>query len=213
MYKKSLKLDRPVYVGMSILELSKELMYDVYYNKLKKQYASNITMLYTDTYSLLLEIKTEDVYKDMASQSYYDTSNYPKDHELYSTKNKMIPGLMKDECGGYPIIEYVGLRPKMYSIHHEKMIVKNKPREYIRKAKGIKKTTVQQELHHKEYLTALFEKKVYRNNMNVLRSRGHQLYGENINKVSLCGYDSKRYILPDGIETLAYGHKDLKIFS
>ena len=89
MFKKSLLLNRPVYVGMCILDLSKHLMYDFYYNTLKKTYGSNCELLYTDTDSLLLQIQTEDVYKDMAEcPDLYDTSNYPKDHPLYSEKNK-----------------------------------------------------------------------------------------------------------------------------
>ena len=79
MHKNSLVLNRPVYVGMSILDLSKHLMYDFYYNQMKAQYGDRCDLLYTDTDSLLLEIKTEDVYKDMAEhQNLYDTSGYPR---------------------------------------------------------------------------------------------------------------------------------------
>ena len=65
MHKSKLVLNRPVYVGMSILDLSKHLMYDFYYNKLKPQYGHHCELLYTDTDSLLLEIQTENFYKDM----------------------------------------------------------------------------------------------------------------------------------------------------
>ena len=75
-HKSRLVLNRPVYVGMSILDISKHLMYDFYYNKLKAQYGESCQLLYTDTDSLLLEIQTEDVYKDMAqNQTLYDTSD------------------------------------------------------------------------------------------------------------------------------------------
>jgi hypothetical protein len=89
MYKDKLYLNRPVYVGMCILDLSKHLMYDFYYNEIKKQYGDNMCLLYTDTDSLLMQIQTDDVYKDIAQHiDLYDTSNYPKDHYLYSTTNK-----------------------------------------------------------------------------------------------------------------------------
>jgi hypothetical protein len=131
MYKSKLYLNRPVYVGMSILDLSKLLMYDFYYNEMKKQYGDNVCLLYTDTDSLLLQIQTDDVYKDIAQHiDLYDTSNYPEDHYLHSTTNKKTIGKMKDECAGKPIIEFVGLRPKMYSILTSD--------DNKRKAKGIK---------------------------------------------------------------------------
>ncbi|MCU7846334.1 MAG: hypothetical protein KZQ93_21065, partial [Candidatus Thiodiazotropha sp. (ex Monitilora ramsayi)] len=93
MHKSRLLLNRPVYVGMSILDLSKHLMYDFYHNRLKTEYGDRCQLLYTDTDSLLLEIQTEDVNKDMAEHAdLYDTSDYPKDHPLYSTVNKKVLG-------------------------------------------------------------------------------------------------------------------------
>ena len=78
MYKDTLKLNRPIYVGMSILDLSKHLMYDFYYNQLKKQYPE-CSLLYTDTDSFILKIETADIYKDIEKNiDFYDTSNYKK---------------------------------------------------------------------------------------------------------------------------------------
>ena len=120
MHKSRLLLNKPVYTGMTILDKSKILMYDFFYNHLKKQYGEKCELLYTDTDSLLLEIKTEDVYKDTEkNKSFYDTSDYPKEHPLHSTVNKKVLGKMKDECAGIPISEYVGLRSKMYSVMTE----------------------------------------------------------------------------------------------
>ena len=97
----------------------------------------------------------------------------------------------------------------MYSVHHDEVIKKEEVLEYTRKAKGTKKNIVQQQLRREQYKEVLFEKRKYGHTMNVLRSRGHRIYGEELNKVSLCGFDSKRYICEDGVTTLAYGHKDL----
>ena len=109
-HKSRLVLNRPVFVGMY-------LMYDFYYNQLRAQYRDRCQLLYTDTDSLLLEVQTEDVFRDMASNAeLYDTSDYPPEHHLHSIANKKALGKMKDECAGRPIAEYVGLRPKMYSI-------------------------------------------------------------------------------------------------
>jgi hypothetical protein len=86
---------------MSILDLSKLLMYDFYFNNMKTKYRDRVTLLYTDTDSLLMHTKTEDIYADMAADpDEYDTSDYPGDHPLHSTRNKKVIGKMKDECAG-----------------------------------------------------------------------------------------------------------------
>lgn len=93
MFKKKLTLNKPIYVGMCILDLSKYFMYDFYYNHLRKEYGDRCTLLNTDTDSLLLKIETEDIYQDMAKNAdFYDTSDYPTTHPLYSTKNKKCWG-------------------------------------------------------------------------------------------------------------------------
>ena len=93
------------------------MMCDVYYTKLKKKYSENCTLLYTDTDSFLVDIKTENVYKNMfETKDEYDCSDYPTDHPLYDETNKKVIGKLKDECAGAPIAEYIGLRPKLYSV-------------------------------------------------------------------------------------------------
>ena len=152
--------------------------------------------------SLLLEIQTEDVYRDMSEhQSLYDTSDYPEDHPLHSKINKKVLGKMKDECAGRVIEEYVGLRPKMYSIFEASGAC-------IKKAKGVKKNVVKKHIRHEQYREALFSKKTFRHGMDVLRSEKHHIYGQHLNKVSLSPFDSKRWIAENGVDTLAYGHKD-----
>ena len=138
MCKSRLLLNKPVYKGMTILDNSKILMYDFFYNKLKKQYGPKCDLLYTDTDSLLLEIETNDVYKDIeTNKNLYDTSDYPKEHQLHSNANKKIFGKMKDECAGTLIAECVCLRPKMYSI------LKADQKKY-QKSKGCKKERCQE---------------------------------------------------------------------
>ena len=201
MNKKRILLNHPAYVGMSILELSKQLMDDFYYNQLKKEYGDLCELLYTDTDSLLLEIHTRDVYAEMVSQAdLYDTSNYPKDQPLRDVKNKKVLGKRIDECAGVFIVEYVGLRPKMYSIEAETTLIK--------KAKGVKKCVVKKQLRNEQYKEAL-SGKTFHHSMNLLRSVGYHIYGVHQNKMSLSPLDTKRYICDDGIHTLAYGHSDI----
>ncbi|GFR75259.1 hypothetical protein ElyMa_002183000 [Elysia marginata] len=201
MHKSRLTLNRPIYVGMSILDLSKYLMYDFYYTQIKVQYGDRADLLYTDTDSLLLEIQMEDVYRDMGRRAdLYDTSDYPKDHPLYNTTNKKVLGKMKDECTGRAIEEYVGLRPKMYSILEA-------GGHNIKKAKGVRKNVVKKHIRHEQYKEALFSKKTFRHGMDVLRSKKHHIYGEHLNKISLSPFDSKRRIAENGVDTHAYGYR------
>ena len=156
-HKSRLALNHPVFVGMSILDLSKHLMYDFYYNQLRGQYEDRCQLLYTDTNSLLLKIQSEDVFRDMASHAeLYDTSDYPPEHPLHSITNKKV-------CAGHPIAEYVDLHPKMYSILEA-------GGGNIKKAKGVKKNVVKKHIRHEHYKEALFEKQTFRHSMDVLRS-------------------------------------------
>jgi len=185
MRKSKLLLNKPVYVGMTILDNSKILMYDFFYNELKKQYGGKCELLYTDTDSLLLEIETEDFYKDMEEKKdLYDTSDYPKEHPLHSNANKKVLGKMKDECAGTPIAEAVCLRPKMYSILRA-------DEKNIKKAKGVKKNVIKKIITHEKYKETLFSAKQQRHGMNILRSEGHEIYGMHVNKISLSPFDSK----------------------
>ena len=178
-HKSCLVPNRPVYVGMSILDLSKHLMYDFYYNQLKVQYGESCQLLYTDTDIILLEIETEGVYKDITQkQGLYDTSYYPQDHPLNSSANKKVPGKLKDECAGRVIAEYFGLRPKMYSILEA-------GGKNTKKGKGVKKNVVKKYIRHEQYKEVLFEKQTYSHGMDLLRSERHRIYVQHLNKVSL----------------------------
>ena len=200
-HKEKVLLNKPIYVGMSVLDLSKHLMYNFYYNNLKKTYCDKIKLLYTDTDSVIIHVQTEDIYQDIAQNlDNYDTSNYQPNHPLFSNTNKKIIGKFKDELGGQLLTEFIGIRPKMYSYVGE---------ESGKRAKGVKKSVLKKTITHNDYRSCLFEKKVYSRDMPGLRSRANTIYGETVHKVALAPLDTKRYILPDGISTLAFGHVDI----
>ena len=114
--KISLTLNKPAYVGMSMLGLSKVLMHEVHYNSIKDKYDSKSKLLFTDNGSLKHEIKTKDFYGDFSrDKKIFDYSNYSTQSKFYDNYNKLVPGKMKDETAGDPIKEFVGLKPKMYS--------------------------------------------------------------------------------------------------
>lgn len=198
--KCKLTLNRPVYTGQAVLDLSKLRMYDFWYNSIKARYGDKAQLCYTDTDSLLYEVETDDVYKDMREDSdEYDFSDYSKDHPNYSLKNKKTPGKFKDECNGRPIAEFVALRPKMYSILEA-------GGANIKKAKGVQRTVVKKDLHHELYKQCLNERIEMRHKQTVIRSQGHQMGVYEQNKTSLSPLDTKKWIAADGITTRAYGH-------
>ena len=203
--KESLKLNKPSYVGMCILDLSKTLMYDFHYNYILKKYnPESIKLLFTDTDSLCYHLKTEDAYKDFfKDKELFDNSDYDPNSQFYFKENKKVIGKMKDECGGIPIIEFCGLRSKMYSY-----IKENSLKECC-KAKGIKKNVVEKEIKHNNYIETLFNKSRNLYKMNIIRSEKHILNTYEVNKIGLSCYDDKRYILDDGITTLAYGNYNI----
>ena len=157
-------------------------------------------MLYADTDSLIVHMETEDVNADMLLDSdLYDTSNYPADHPLHSTANKKVAGKFKDELGGKIMTEFIGLRSKMYSYTGG---------DCPKRAKGVNRSVLKNTITHDDYCQCLFDQQVFIRTMPGLRSHQHDIYGET-RKVALSPLDTKRYILEDGITTLAYGHKDI----
>ena len=108
--KETLTLNRPAYVGMCILDLSKTLMHDFHYNYIKKKYDNRARLLFTDTDSLTYEIEAEDVYKDFWNdKDMFDNSNYPENSPYYCNVNTKINGKFKDEACGVPITEFIVL--------------------------------------------------------------------------------------------------------
>ena len=198
--KETLTLNRPAYVGMCILDLSKTLMYDFHYNYIKEKYGSKAKLLFTDTDSLTYEIEAEDVYQDFwNNKDLFDNSDYPENSLYFDKTNKKVIGKFKDEAAGIPIIEFIGLRSKMYSYIKDNQKVG-------KTAKGIKKNIIKNNIKHEDYKNILLENRQMHHTMKTIRSNNHQLGSYEINKVSLSCFDDKRYISNDGINSFAYGH-------
>ena len=113
MKKTKIKMNKPIYLGLSILDISKTLMYEFQYDYMKPKYGSDVKLCYMDTDSFIMNIKTEDFYKDIANdvEKRFDMSNYEVDRPLPTGKNKKVIGLMKHELGGKIITEFVTVRP------------------------------------------------------------------------------------------------------
>lgn len=202
MLRTNVKLDKPIYVGATILDISKTLMYEFHYNIMKKRYGNRVVLLYQDTDSLIYLIFTDDIYEDFKEmQDLLDTSDYPKDHFLYSEKNKKVVGKMKDEMNGSIISEFVSLQPKVYSYSY----IENGENKENKKAKGVKKSVIK-DLKFETYKDVLFNQKEIYKTQYLICSKSHKISTIKQEKKALSYKDDKRFILDDKITTLAYGH-------
>ena len=139
--KETLTLNRPAYVGMCILDLSKTLMYDFHYNYIKQKYGSKAKLLFTDTDSLTYEIEADDIYSDFwKDKNRFDNSDYPESSPYFNKSNKKVIGKFKDEAAGVPVCEFIGLRSKMYSYMKDND-------KGGKTAKGIKKNRIKKKHH------------------------------------------------------------------
>ena len=179
---------KPIYLGLSILDISKITMYEFWYE-------DKARLCYMDTDSFVVNIKTKDFYKDIAEnvKERFDTSNYIYDRPLPTGVNKKVIGRMKNELGGDIITEFVALRPKAYSyITNDFMEMK--------KAKGTKKCVVKKMLRFEDY-----NGKVLKSQQR-FESETHEVYTENINKIALSCDDDKRFVTSDRITSYPYGY-------
>lgn len=196
-------LDKPIYIGFSVLELSKSHMYDFHYSVIKPLYSQQVQLCYTDTDSYIYAIKTLDFYDDLKRYllPYFDSSNYKIDNQYdLPLHNKKVPGLFKDEMAGEIITKFVGLRSKLYCIQTEKCIIK--------KAKGVKKC-VTRDLNVSCYERSLFYNEIIRKKNMLFKSIKHEIFTRSTNKIALSSNDDKRIVFKNRASTLAWGHTAL----
>ena len=189
-------MNKPVYVGQAILDLSKIVMYEFHYDYMKQKYPEGLTLCYMDTDSLIYDIETEDFYKDIAEDvnDRFDTSGYNPNRPLPVGLNKKVIGLMKDELGGAIMTEFVTLRPKMYAYKTGESESK--------KCKGIKTISFE------DYKACLFGGETSYRSQLMFRSSKHKVKTLEVNKLALSRDDDKR-ITVNGISSLARGHYKL----
>ena len=200
--KTKIKMNKPIYLGLSILDISKTLMYKFWYDFMKPQYDNDVKLCYMDTDNFVINIKTEDFYKDIANdvEKRFDTSNYEVDRPLPTGKNKKVIGLMKDELGGKIIMEFVTLRPKTYSYLTD-------DGKEDKKAKGTKKCVIKRMIKFDDYKKCLLNGEVILKSQQRFISKKHDVYTENINKIALSNNDDKRIVSSDKITSNPYGYK------
>ena len=198
--------DKPIYIGFSILDISKTVMYDFFYNFIKKKFGNDASLLYTDTDSLILKVFTDNFYRVIAENpDKFDTSNYPAQNTFNISKSKSVPGKMKDEFPCDPIIGFYGTGAKAYYI-------KSLNGE-MKKAKGIKKSVIEKELHLEDYKRIVEQGGLIFRKMKTFRSVLHDVYTQVINKIALTHSDNKRYVIPSSTKTLPWGHADIDFYN
>jgi hypothetical protein len=205
MQKKSVKMNKPIYIGQNVLDDSKFTMMNFHYNFMKKKIKhSNLSLMFTDTDSLCYHINKQDIYEIMNNnKDEFDLSNYPKEHKLYDETNKKVVNKFKNESIS-EIKEFIGLRSKLYSFITDDDI------EH-KKCKGVKKIVVKKFIKHENYKNTLLTRENFNIKQNGIRSYNHQLYSETTKKIALSAFDDKVYICDDNINTFTHGHKKNKI--
>ena len=207
MNKIKVKLNKPIYLGLSILDISKILMYKFWYDYMKPKYNDNVKLCYMDTDNFVMNIKTNDFYKDIPNdvEKRFDTSNYEVNIPLPTGKNEKVIGLMKDELGGKIITEFVTLRPKTYCYLTD-------DGKEDKKAKGTKKCLIKRMIKFDDYKNCLLKDKVLLKSQQRFTSKKHDVYTENINKIALSNNDGKRIVFTDKITSYPYGYKGKKMY-
>ena len=176
-------------------------MYEFWYDYMKPKYANNVKLCYMDTDSFIINIKTNDFYKDISNdvENRFDTSNYEVNRSLSTGKNKKIIGLMKDELGGKIITEFVTLRPKTYSFLTD-------DGKEDKKAKGKKKCVIKNKIKFNDYKKCLFSDELMLRLQQKFISKKHDVYTENVNKIALNNNDDKRIISSNKTSSYPYGY-------
>ena len=195
------KMNKPIYLGLSILEISKILKYEFWYDYMKPKYNDNVRLCYMDTDSFVMHIKANDFYKDIASdvENRFDTSNYEANRPLPTGKNKKVIGLMKDELGRKIIKQFVTLRVKTYSFLTD-------DGKEDKKAKGTKKCIIKKMIKFNDYKKCFLNGEIILKSLQRFISNKHDVYTENINRIALSNNDDKRIVLSNKITSYPYGY-------
>ena len=199
MRKVIVKMYKPIYLGQTILDISKTLMYDFYCGYLKEKYGDRVKLCYTDTDSFILYILTDDFYEDTKSDvnEKFDTSNYSKNtnRPITSGINKKVLGMTKDELGDNGMIESVNICAKLYSYTEQD----NDNIIECKKAKSTKKYVKKKYLKRKDFKDAIIYKKITRCKQREFRSYSHYVFTEINNKIAISPRDDKRIWLNDNL--------------
>ena len=201
-------MNKPIYLDMSTLGISKILMCEFWCDHIKSKYEDRTKLCYMDTDSFVIHIKTEDFYKDIANdiEKQFDTSNYDEndDRPLSKGKNKNVIDLFKNELGGKIMKVFVGLRAKAWAYLMDDNSEKKKP-------KGTKKCVINRRLMVENYTDCSFNDKIILKSQQRFKSDHHVVYREEVNKIALSSNDGKRLQTLDRVTTYPHGTNAFKV--
>ena len=208
MRKTKVVMSKPVYLGQAILDISKTLMYEFWYDYLKPKYGDKVKLCYMDTDDFIVHIETEDFYEDIASNvdKWFDTSAYNEDNNrpLPIGKNKKVIGKFKDEMNGKIMIENYNARAKTYAF-------KLDDDKETKRAKGTKKCVIKKDLTFENYKESVLKNKIIMRSQLRFKSDHHNVYTEEIDKIAISSNDDKRLQTFDGITTYPIGTNAFKV--
>ena len=207
MKKTKVKMNKPIYLGMSILDTGKTLMYEFWYDYIKSKYKDKAKLCYTDTDSFVINIFTEDFFEDINNdvERWFYTSNYDKNDKrpLQTSINEKLIGMFKDELGGKVMREFCMLRAKTYEYLMDDDSEK-------KKAKETKIWVIKREIMFKNYTDSLFNNTILRSQLR-FKSDHHNKYTKEINNIALGSNDDKILQTSERIATYRYGTNACKV--
>ena len=209
MKKTKVNMNKPVYLGMSILDISKTLMYEFSYDYIKPKYKEKAKLCYMDTDSFVIHIFTEDFFEDISNdvESWYDTSNYDKNDKrpLKTGINKKVIGMFKDELVEKVVKKFCGPRAKTYAYLMDDDIEK-------KKAKGTNKGVIKRRIKFKDYTDSLLKNETIIRSQLRFKSDLHMANTDEVNKIAISSDDDKRLQTYDKITTYPYGTNTFKAY-
>ncbi|XP_070154034.1 uncharacterized protein [Polyergus mexicanus] len=199
--KLEVKFNKPIYVGMCILDISKIRLYEFHYEYMLALYRDKCKIMYTDTDSLIYCVECEDIYENMKRDiDKFDTSDYAIGNAYgMPLANKKIPGAMKDENAGAIMTEFIGLRAKMYALR-----VAGK--SDTKRIKGVKSGVVARMITFDDYARCLRQGIEMKREQFCIRCELHEMYTVSELKIALSPHDDKRYTISGTTDTLPWGH-------
>ena len=193
-------MNKPVYLGMSTLDISKTLMYGFWHDYVKPSYK--------DTDSFVINIFKGDFFEDINNdvERWFDTSNYDKNDKrpLRVGIDKKLNGMFKSEWGANTMKDFCALRAKTYAYLIDDDSEK-------KKAKGIKRCLIKHRLMFENYKDSLFNHKTILKSQLRFRSHHQNMYTEEVNKIALNNNDNKRLQTFDRVTTYLYGTNAFKV--
>ena len=208
MYHTEIEYDKPLYVGSTILDLSKLHMMDFHYNVIEKNFKGRYHLCYTDTDSFIYSIQHDDIYEWIKdNRELFDLSGSYRE-DMRDRTNAKVLGKFKDEKNGLLIKEVLAMNPKVYSLEHQHYDENGVYHEdyNTKKLKGLSKVVVKKNLKHEDYNSALTTDQAIARNTTSLRSFNHNVYTYTQTKVALTSWCDKMVML-DSVNGEPFGYK------